>query len=193
MVGVNAIAYDCVVDGIYYNLNNEEMTAEVVSNPNKYSGDIVIPSEITFSGPMLPTSNRAATANSSGEMTYRVTSIGYRAFSLCEGLTSITIPNGVTSIGSWAFSSCTGLTSVTIGNSVTEIGSCAFYKCTGLAKVDYSSVEHLCSIEFGGSRDSHPYAECPIHHLYINGEEVKDLVVPETITSIGANIFIAVC
>ena len=50
MVGVNAFAYDCVVDGIYYNLNNEEMTAEVTYNDNSYnsySGDIVIPSEIT--------------------------------------------------------------------------------------------------------------------------------------------------
>ena len=118
-----------------------------------------------------------------------VTSIGYRAFSGCTGLKSVTIGNGVTSIGSWTFSSCTGLTSVTIGNSVTEIGSCAFYKCTGLTKVDYSSVEHLCSIEFGGYPDSHPYAECSFYYLYINGEEVKDLILPETITSIGKYVF----
>ena len=85
------------------------------------------------------------------------TSIGNSAFSGCNGLTSITIPDSVTSIGNHAFYytgltnitipdsvtsisydafyGCTGLTSVTIGNSVTSIGSYAFYGCTGLTSV----------------------------------------------------------
>ena len=187
IVGVNSFAYDCVVDGIYYNLNNEEMTAEVVSNPNKYSGDIVIPSEITFSGPMLPTSNRAATANSSGEMTYRVTSIGSGAFSGCSGLTSVTIPNSVTTIGGNAFSGCKGLTNIIIPNSITSIEYNAFEGCTGLTRVDYTSLEHLCSIVFG-AYNSNPliYAK----RLYINGEELKDnLVLPESITVLHKNTF----
>ena len=48
-----------------------------------------------------------------GENTYTVTSIGNSAFSMCSGLTSVTIPDGVTSIGDFAFSWCSGLTSVT--------------------------------------------------------------------------------
>ena len=209
MVGVNAFAYDCVVDGIYYNLNNEEMTAEVTYNDNSYnsySGDIVIPSEITpNSGGIIVSSNRTNKAYPVGGGTYRVTSIrsgafddcidltsitipnsvtiiGGGAFYGCTGLTSITIPNSVTTIGSSAFKDCSGLTSVTIGNGVTTIGGSAFSNCTGLTKVDYSSVEHLCSIEFGGIDP--PYYNCPLHYLYINGEVVENLIVPETITSI---------
>ena len=47
-----------------------------------------------------------------------VTTIGESAFSLCNSLTSITIPNSVTTIGEWAFSLCNSITSITIPNSV---------------------------------------------------------------------------
>lgn len=64
-----------------------------------------------------------------------VTSIGNSAFSVCGGLTSVTIPDSVTSIGNSAFSNCDGLTNVTIPASVTSIGSSAFSNCDGLTSV----------------------------------------------------------
>lgn len=42
-------------------------------------------------------------------------------------MTSVTIGNGVTSISSYAFSGCEGLTNITIPDSVTSIGSGALY------------------------------------------------------------------
>ncbi|MBR2296972.1 MAG: InlB B-repeat-containing protein, partial [Clostridia bacterium] len=62
-------------------------------------------------------------------------SIGESAFSGCDSLTSITIPDSVTSIGNYAFRNCTSLTSVTIGESVTSIGYSAFYGCTALTSI----------------------------------------------------------
>ncbi|MCL2086104.1 MAG: leucine-rich repeat protein [Oscillospiraceae bacterium] len=67
-----------------------------------------------------------------------VTRIGDYAFSVCRGLTSVSIGNDVTSIGNYAFTGCTGLTSVSIGNGVTSIGSYAFSGCTVLTKIKVS-------------------------------------------------------
>ena len=148
-----ALAYDCEVDGIYYNLNKTDKTASVTKGiySGIYSGNIIIPETITYNN-----------------TTYSVTSIGDRAFDQCSGLTSVTIPNSVTTIGEEVFGNCSRLNSVivdknngtydsrdncnaiiktstnklivgckntTIPNSVTSIGDRAFYGCSELTSV----------------------------------------------------------
>ena len=49
------------------------------------------------------------------------TSIGYRAFSKCPNLKSVTIPDSVTEICEEAFNKCPKLESITISNNVTRI------------------------------------------------------------------------
>ena len=117
--GCSALAYDVKVDGIYYNLDDTNKTAEVTNEDyDSYSGVVVIPASFKVN-----------------EIDYSVTSIGKSAFSWCSGLTSISIPNSVTSIGKSAFEECSSLTSVTIPNSVTSIGDFAFSRCTDITSI----------------------------------------------------------
>ena len=115
-----------------------------------------------------------------------VTCIGYYAFSGCSGLTNITIPNSVTSIRQYAFSGCSGLTDITIPNSVTSIGNYAFSGCSGLTSVHISDLAAWCRIQFYED-NSNPLGYA--HHLYLNDIEITDLVIPESVTSIGDYAF----
>ncbi len=158
------------IEGIYYNLDKNTKSAEVISKlVGEYSSNVVIPNNVTYK-----------------DITYSVTSIGYRAFYECMSLTSITIPNSVTTIGLSAFRGCTGLTSITIGNSLNSIGEKAFMNCISLTSVHIADLAAWCGISFNDSF-SNPLSAA--HHLYLNGEEIKDLVIPESVTSIGKFAF----
>lgn len=63
-----------------------------------------------------------------------VKSIGDDAFSGCESLKSIVIPNSVTGIGGSAFAN-SGLSGIVIPESVTEMGDRAFLNCHSLKEV----------------------------------------------------------
>lgn len=65
-----------------------------------------------------------------------VTRIGLDAFYKCSSLTTITMPDGVTILGADAFSFCTSLTEVTMPNSLTSIGSNAFSGCSSLTEIE---------------------------------------------------------
>lgn len=171
-------AYDFEVDGIYYNLNTSDMTATVTSGNEKYTGEVVIPSSVTYN-----------------TKTLKVAKIGGYAFSGCTSLTSVTIPNSVTKIGSSAFSGCTSLTSVTIPNSVTEINRSAFLGCTSLTSVTipnsvtviendaFSGCTSLTSITIPNS------VEMIYMGAFMNCTSLTSIMFPNSVTVIGENAF----
>ena len=190
-------AYDGYVtlDGgqtIYYNINYSSNTIEITCPDNygwgtypKPTGALVIPDSITRN-------------NGWNDNTYPVTAIGSSAFSGCNELTSITIPEGVTTIGSYAFYNCSGLTSVTISDGVTSIGNHAFLCCSGLTSITIPrSVTSLGWYTFEGcnltsvvfNADSCTYADSP----FAAGNNITSFTIGDNVKCIPAKLCYGGC
>lgn len=106
-------AQELLKDGVRYELYSYlgDTTFNVIplGESQKYEGDIIIPSTVSYNG-----------------NDYSVSGISQYSFFDCENLKSITISEGVYYISDYAFSGCTQLISVIIPNSMRFVTSNAF-------------------------------------------------------------------
>lgn len=159
-------AYDAQIEGIYYTFDNNTKQATVTSGDTEYTtGNVTIPETVTY-----------------GNIKYKVTSIGFRAFRRCKKITSVIIGNNITNIDRYAFYECSGLTSISIGNSVESVDLWAFYGCTNLQSVHITGIKDWCKIDF---KDSFSNPLCHAEHLFIDGKEIINLEIPDSVKSIG--------
>ena len=137
-------------EGDYQYKELEDGTVEIV----KYTGseiDVIVPDNI-------------------GGKT--VTSIGNEAFSDCDDIGSVELPDGVTSIGDRAFAGCGNLSIIELSDGVTSIGTLAFYGCISLSSLELpSEVTNIGAEAFYGCSD------------------LSDIELPGRLTSIGAGVF----
>ena len=101
---LKGMAYDFKVNDIYYRIFATEtgIEAEVTynnDNYNSYSGEVVIPGNITH-----------------GEKSYKVTSIAYNAFKDCINLTSVIIGENINKFSNDIFSDCTALKEIIVSD-----------------------------------------------------------------------------
>ncbi len=124
-----------------------------------------------------------------------VTRIGEYAFSYCENLNSVTIPQSVTSIGMHAFRDCSSLTSITIPHSVTSIETSAFMNCSSLASVSLSEGLTVISKElFEGCSNLNniiiPEGVTTIEDLaFLDCSSLTSITIPESVNTIGYGAF----
>lgn len=184
-VTIGAADYDFCVGGIYYSIiydgngypGNPTTNLKVVKGDEKYEGDITIPSSIIVNN-----------------IEYTVTEFDSYSFRECDGLTSIRIPDSATTIDAFCFYQCKNLKFVYMGKGLVDVGYDAFGYCEALERVEISDLAAWCGIAFhyNGSASgwSGPHAN-PLSyagHLYLNGEEVVDLVIPKEVTSIHGDL-----
>ena len=170
--GGSAFTGKVCIDNIYYNLNGDNMTAEVTYNKQNVGylkGEVVIPEKVTYEG-----------------VEYTVTSIGEYAFKNNNSISpsSVTIPGTVTTIGKSAFEDCR-LTIVEIPEGVTTIGEKAFYSCTSYQDLILpSTLTSIGSQAFGWSNQTRIFSamenpcELPEDAFYEYRFETTTLYVP---------------
>ncbi len=166
-------------DNLTWTLSNGVLTISGTGNMYNYSYEYLNDSYIT-TAPWGPKSFSSVIIEPT------VTNIGDNAFYGCTRLKKVTIPESVTTIGACAFYGCTALTSVTIPDGVTSIGKDAFSYCTGLTSVYITDIAAWCAISFNTSTSNPVFYA---HNLYLNGGLVTELVIPDSVTSIGDNVF----
>ena len=197
------LSHAFTVDGISYSITStDDKTVKVVANASGYSGNVTIPSEVTYK-----------------DVTYTVTAIGSAAFcddtelvsvslpstiktiehaAFCRSsIQSLTLPEGVTTIASAAFKNCTSLKSVNIPSTVNKIGDFAFYGCSnlegdivipdGVGEIEYQAFygcSKITSVTIPNSVtsiDHEAFMDC----VGITGK----VIIPEGVTSIATHAF----
>ena len=166
MLPTAASGYDFKVDDVYYSINNDSTTVTALTCDND-------PKIVTI---IIP-----ETVNNEGT-TYRVTEIGEGAFTQSQlYLRYVEIGDCVERIGRGAFH-MSDIDSIYIGKSVSYIGYYAFGSCDRLRKVLIKDLTAWCNIIFD------KYGSNPLNniytHLFVNGEEITHLVIPENVTEI---------
>ena len=121
-----------------------------------------------------------------------VKKIAWLAFSCCENLTGVKIPDGVTTIEKSAFDCCTGIESVIIPDSVTFIGEHAFSTCINLKTVTLpSGIKEIKEYTFAGCKNlkniTIPDGVTSIgDYAFYECSELKSIIIPASVTSIGS-------
>ncbi len=149
MVPLAAFAEDDILNYLTYEINNGEVT--ITDCDETIFGDVIIPD--TIQG-------------------YPVTTIGDYAFSYCQSIASVTIPNGVTIVGTHAFFYCHSLNSVIIGKSVTVIEHYAFYDCENLSIITIGN-----NVKVIGD---YAFSQC---------DSLVNIKIPDSVTTIGEYAF----
>ena len=180
MASVSSFAHDFFVDGIYYNIlddNNVEVTYKGSSIYEvEYRNDVVIPDNVLYNG-----------------VNYVVASIGKYAFSY-SNVKSVIIGNNLTTIGEYAFYECYKLASVILGNNVTNIEGMAFMYCKALKSITLPNITHIGSSAFNNclSLDSVTLGNGLRNiadNLFYQCSSLTHITIPDSIERIGEHAF----
>ena len=123
-----------------------------------------------------------------GDIPDSVTYVGAYAFEGCASLGALSLPDGgkAVSVGVRAFADCPALSSVSVGACRARLENDAFAGCSALREVRISDLFFWCESEFANP-SANPLSAAG--KLLLNGAEVVDLVLPESVETVAARAF----
>lgn len=178
----------------------DEGEAIILEQPDTLSGDLVIPSTVSYNGVDYKVIGMNDEAFSGTKITSIIlpssmTVFGNKAFRNCEKLKSVTLPSGMTSIGDEYFEYCYDLASITLPEGVTSLGSSCFFSCYNLRTVEFSkNIQTLGNSCFSECRNL-TFSELPNtitsigDYCFYNCNNLTSVVLPNSITTIGKSAF----
>ncbi len=202
----NAMAQTFTLGNLNYSLNNDGASVTVIGHVDgqNATGELVIPESVELYGTTYPVTAIGNNAFSgcnglTGSLVIpnSVITIGNEAFRGCSGFTgTLTIGSSVQSIGYEAFYNCYGFVGdLTIPESVTYVYYRAFQYCNGFTCLNYNATNcglynsswlsnSITTLNIGDNVQVIP-ASFLTNRTSFTGE----LVIPESVTSIGSDAF----
>lgn len=155
----------CIENGRIYNKNKTELYFVPVG----VEGIVTIPvGVVKIMGKAFSKCDKMTSV----EMPESLQSIGEEAFSQCKALGKVNIPDGVTTIGSGAFRQCRALEMVSIPTSLDKISQSLFDNCESLKSVDIPE-----SVKTIGD------------YAFYYCKSLSSIMIPDKVVSIGNNAF----
>lgn len=154
VISASEYAYDFIVNGIYYRINEDNASVVVVrSNDYESLTDIVIPDTVEYNGARLRVTQIRPFAflacKQLKSAVINAEKILHQSFQGINSLSKVVLGNGVRILDWNAFSGCSNLTDLEIQPGLLEIGDNAFYNCTSLQHLDIpSSVVSILGTSF---------------------------------------------
>lgn len=186
-----ARAYDFEANGLYFDfVSTGDLTCALAEGPSPYTGALVIPDEVEYSGKKLKVIEVSCQLKeiSSVQFGKNVTKICSVCFYGNQQITSITLPSTLKKIGDYAFSKCTSLTSVkwegdmilspyifsectklknlSYKSICKDIPQYSFYECSSLTSLDLSEVEKIGRKAFYGCKSLNKFNLSSIKEIY---------------------------
>lgn len=115
-----------------------------------------------------------------------VVAVGTRAFDGCSNISTLWFPDSLKRIELGAFQNCENLKTIRLGTGIKKLGRSLFGNSNNLENVYIDGLENWCNIELEDS-SSNPMAYAK--NLYIDGQKLTELIVPEGITEIPQYAF----
>lgn len=138
-----------------------------------------------------------------------VVSFGQQAFLNCISLLRIPMPNRLTSIGNMAFSGCNSITEISIPASVSYLGDGIVKNCQNIERINVepkntnfaskdgvlytSTLDELLIYPVAHDGETYQVLESASKiapFAFVNAKKLKQLTLPEVMTSIGEDAFI---